>query len=498
MGYDSEKFGDLTDIVPGVALARAGTLRPRNSRQIERSPISIGCECLDRDCWDWEKGYPHLKQLGCKWARIQTGWAKCEQQKGVYDFAWLDKVVNDLLAINITPWFNVGYGNLLYTDSPGYRGATNSVPLANETQRAGWQAFLAKLADHFKGRVRHFEIWNEPDLPSFWGPEAPSPTRYAELVMLSAPVIRRHCPDAYIIAGVISYGARYCGYPFINGALKHGMGRHLDALSYHIYDPCPEILTHLEMDKLREIIASHGLTLDLWEGESGCPSKVQKAAALSDHPFTEHKQVKMLLRNCFIDLGHGANLHSYFHLFDFSYRANQFEPGLPTCYGLLRHPDYEPKPAFYAFQAACTLLGGDVRRSLRFFPSLHKTPEQRQLPAVQAVELDHLRMPIQRVSLERDALPLLAWWYPASIHQEALPAERRFTPQTVKLMMTHLGDDEIQDPVVIDLATRAVYRPTRCERINQWQGQDKTLVLHDMPVLDYPLVLADGRLVELA
>jgi hypothetical protein len=42
---------------------------------------------------------------------LQCGWAKCEQKPGVYDFAWLDEVVNDALAQGVQPWLEVSYGN---------------------------------------------------------------------------------------------------------------------------------------------------------------------------------------------------------------------------------------------------------------------------------------------------------------------------------------------------------------------------------------------------
>ena len=91
----------------------AGTLKPRRTADIAASPISIGFETLDRYHFDPKRTYPHLAELGAKWARVQTGWNRCEREKGVYDFGWLDAIVDDLLAIGVQPFFNLGFGNLL-------------------------------------------------------------------------------------------------------------------------------------------------------------------------------------------------------------------------------------------------------------------------------------------------------------------------------------------------------------------------------------------------
>ena len=92
-----------------------GYLPYRKSIEIKESPIGVGYEVLDRDKYDFARTLPIMKNSGVKWARVQTGWNKTEKQKGVYDFQWLDEIVDGLLGIGIRPWFSVSYGNALYT-----------------------------------------------------------------------------------------------------------------------------------------------------------------------------------------------------------------------------------------------------------------------------------------------------------------------------------------------------------------------------------------------
>ena len=69
------------DIRDQFGLQPAGMIRPRHSRTIGSSRCGVGCETLDRDLFDYRPVFPQIGELGVKWARLQTGWAKCESEK---------------------------------------------------------------------------------------------------------------------------------------------------------------------------------------------------------------------------------------------------------------------------------------------------------------------------------------------------------------------------------------------------------------------------------
>ena len=96
-----------------------GTLKIKKTEEIKQSRVSMGFECYDRDLFDPELCYDRVAESGAKFARCQTGWARTEKTPDVYDFSWLDAVVDNLLARGVTPWFDVGYGNPIYMpDAP--------------------------------------------------------------------------------------------------------------------------------------------------------------------------------------------------------------------------------------------------------------------------------------------------------------------------------------------------------------------------------------------
>ena len=109
-----------------------GTIAPVHSRDVRRSSWGLGFEKLDRDVFDPEKAYDRVAELGVKWIRIQSGWARTEASEGVYDFAWLDSIVDNLLLRGLQPWMCLCYGNGIYDEAAakvfGAVGCPRSIP----------------------------------------------------------------------------------------------------------------------------------------------------------------------------------------------------------------------------------------------------------------------------------------------------------------------------------------------------------------------------------
>ena len=126
-----------------LELPRLGTLRPRAAHEIRRSNWTLGCETLDRDFADFEQYKEYLEPLGIKTIRLQGGWAKCEREKGKYDFSWLDRQVDFAVARGINVLLETGYGNPVYDGGGGWDLA-GGFPTGAEGL-AGWDAWVDAL-----------------------------------------------------------------------------------------------------------------------------------------------------------------------------------------------------------------------------------------------------------------------------------------------------------------------------------------------------------------
>ena len=65
-------------------LPQVGKIAPRPADGKSNLRWSVGCETLDRDYATFEAYKDFLGPLGVGWARLQSGWAKCEKQKGIW------------------------------------------------------------------------------------------------------------------------------------------------------------------------------------------------------------------------------------------------------------------------------------------------------------------------------------------------------------------------------------------------------------------------------
>jgi len=330
-----------------------GRITPRRSVDIAASKLSVGFETLDRFTFDPERAYPHLAELGAKWARCQTGWSRCETKPGEYDFGWLDEVVDNLRAIGIQPWFNLGYGNQLYAPQAD-QFAVGWAPVFDEPSRVAWYRFVSALAEHFADRVQHWELWNESNITGFWKPGKPDPVAYTALARISGEAIKSKIPEAFLV------GPGYAGLPaksaYLKACFDAGLADVIDAVSYHPYSAVPEAGYGSNVNSLRAMMDSYKLGMQLWQGENGCPSTQGSTGALRQYEWTEERQAKWLLRRILVDLAMDLDLTSYFSAVDLSNYRTLGGKSSTNLKGLIRAGEYSRKPAFAAYQNVCAIF----------------------------------------------------------------------------------------------------------------------------------------------
>jgi hypothetical protein len=246
--------------------------------------------------------------------------------------------------------------------------------------------------------------------------------------------------------------------------LDAGLADHVERISYHPYRPTPEINYDNDVGRLREMIKACNKSIKLWQGENGCPSVggPESTGALSNLDWDEQKQAKWVLRRMLSDLRLGLELTSYFHTVDLvGYR------GKTNFKGLLRGNDYTRKPSYFAYQSLCTLFAGECRR-------VDQVPEL----------VDQKRMRLLDAVFERDGHLMYAWWFPENLFQAW---ESRDITIRIKLPQ----GSEFDAPLLVDPLTQRVYQFPRIE------CADEHITLKELPLLNYPLLVADKHIVPL-
>jgi polysaccharide biosynthesis protein PslG len=330
-------------------------LRPRHAREIATSPWGVGCETLDRDYTNFANTGTHLGELGAKRARLQGGWAKCEPVAGgEYQWAWLDAIVDGCISEGVRPWIQLSYGHPGYPGGGGV-GLAQGIPVSPEALVANARWATALVA-RYRGRVTHYEIWNEPDL---FG--AVTPSAYAEYFVRLASAVRASDPEAKTVGLALCHNVEY-GDAFLAALAATGRRDLLDELTYHAYPHIPEHGVDIG-DQLAASLARHGYDrLPVHQGETGAPSDKVVVGALKDIAWNERKQAAWNTRRCLAHHAAGRAM-SLFQLSDMYYDKGAgalFEGRNPK--GLLCiRPDLTVayrKPAYFAAQHVFSVFDG--------------------------------------------------------------------------------------------------------------------------------------------
>jgi hypothetical protein len=141
--------------------------------------------------------------------RFVLPWNRVERLPGVFDWSSIDAQVLEISRAGARPIPFV-FGR------PTWLGETRAPPLGWPGVELGWQRFLRELVNRYGPGgsfhrshpglepIRAWQVWNEPNLPAFWGFEQPDAADYVSLLELSAAAIRSVDRDAEIILAGLS------------------------------------------------------------------------------------------------------------------------------------------------------------------------------------------------------------------------------------------------------------------------------------------------------
>ena len=438
---------------------------PVKSLQEVKNDLAVGCETLDRDYADYDAYKEYLEPLGMRFIRLQAGWAKCEKQKGVYDFAWLDHIIDDAVSRGLEPWLELSYGNPIY-EGGGTPFLSGGWPRSREALDA-WTAWTLELALRYKGKVHQWEIWNEPDLTIRKGGAI---GEIVEIAFVSANIIKGIDPDAKIAA----FGLAGPRHTDISGPLfkclhdkiiASGHGDLFDWISYHGYHYVPEEAYFIDADSLKTVLARCGWAIPIWEGETGAPSQGYMGGALGDYPWSEISQAKWDLRRILNDHAHGVRT-GIFSISDMNYASGD-AIRKKNCKGLLETDAdgkvVRPKLAYNA-----------LRNLVSVFDNLDSSCDSTAIKAKGVSGLAAYLFEDRETRLQ-SAVLWQGGGIPGDSH-ETIPAS------------VGIKGFKCKNPVCIDLLDGRVFAPS----YRRLPG--KTILL-DIPIYDSPVVICDKKLI---
>lgn len=448
-----------------------GKVRPRHARDIESSNWSVGAETMDRDYTIYSNWRNYLGPLGMKQARIQSGWAKTETEKGQYDWAWLDEIIPDMVDQGVKPWVCLCYGNPIY-EGGGGTGLAGGLPSSPEALEA-WDAYVRTLVDRYKKYVDQWEIWNEPRTGRGKGSEI-----YAEFAARTAEVVRSRQPNArFMYAAGGAFDTKFVE-EVLTWLRDHDKLSLCNQIVYHPYSYNPDD-SYARVADLRKIIGSFSDKIIIRQDENGVPSRAGSFGACSKYDWTELRQAKWATRRLLGDLGRDIP-SSYFAICDMAYmvrkggrdsdlRDDQSELELLiNSKGLLHINDdrtiHHAKESYRAVQHITALFDNKVQRVKDFEASLSGGSSESKYSIFGYRSTDRGQ--------------LITLW-----RSSDRPGQR---PEFEELTL-NVSKGSFKDPVWIDLVSGDVYDIAD----SVWKAEGEGCTFQGLPVYDAVVVVAE-------
>jgi len=194
-----------------------------------------------------------------------VAWPQLEPNKGDWHFETLDKYVQlaqqhhveILLTLGLTPQ----WASTRPQEASDYKPGNAAEP----KDMRDWQDYVRAVATRYKGKIRDYEIWNEPNRKQDFSGDVHT---MVELTRQASEIIKQVDPSNTVVsASATAVG----GIPWFNQYLAQGAGKYVDVIGYHFYvTPEPPEKAVPLIQSVQQAMAANGISSKpLWDTETG-------------------------------------------------------------------------------------------------------------------------------------------------------------------------------------------------------------------------------------
>ncbi|WP_328813239.1 cellulase family glycosylhydrolase [Rhodococcus sp. NBC_00297] len=282
------------------------------------------------------------KNAGMFSVRIDIDWSVVEPQPGRRDWSSTDRVVDAIVARGMCP-----YAIVTYAPAWARVATARDQPYARPASPDAFAAFAALAAERYRDRIVLWEVWNEPNITTYFTP-LPDPTVYALMLRATYRAIKKAQPEALVLAGgmapAVNNGTNISPTAFLSSLYTLGANRYFDAFNVHPYTwPfLPNDLstapwnTAMAMWSMQDVMSAEGDgDKQIWITEMGAPTGTN-ANAMSEEGQAESIGIMLnaLLGNSWLGPAYVYSMRD----------SGSDESDTEQNFGMVRR-DFSPKPA---------------------------------------------------------------------------------------------------------------------------------------------------------
>ena len=252
--------------------------------------FSVGASQIWMSPQDADRELDAVAKTGARWLRVHIDWHAVEKERGKFDWAYVDRWVNGARQRGLTV---LG----LIVNSPEWAREPGAPMYAPPAKTADYADFVTAVVKRYQARIRDWEIWNEPNLPRFFGFSDLRPAGYVALLKAAYPAIKLVQPNSTVIVAGLSPAVGVDAPPnFLNDMYIAGAKGSFDAIAMHPYVYPGGIVADLshgwsDVARVHDVMTAHGAgNMKIWMTELGAPT-----ARNTDEGVSQEEQAKQIV-----------------------------------------------------------------------------------------------------------------------------------------------------------------------------------------------------------
>jgi hypothetical protein len=358
-------------IVAGLALPGCLTPSAPVQRTIPHAAVSPwGTNTfLHKEVEGWKKQltFKMIREAGIQWVKQQFPWEELEQpRKGQYFDTKYNQATWDKYDEIVKLAEEAGVKLIARLDRPpAWARADKTNPERPPDNFDDFGDYVHAVASRYKGRVEHFQLWNEPNLGEEWTGR-PDAAEYVRLLQIGYARAKEVNPAAVILSAPLAINneqgpIHLNEIDFLDQMYQAGAKAHFDVLSANAYGmdkppgdaPSKSTLNFRRVELLRQVMEKHGDTNKaVWFNEyawNASPKDMPKEQLVWQR-VTEQQQADWTVEG--VQRAQrdwpwsGAFCTWYFR------QVGDVSPAKSEYYFRLVDPDFTPRPVYNAIKQA--------------------------------------------------------------------------------------------------------------------------------------------------
>ena len=322
---------------------------------------------LEVETWKRRQTLQMVREAGIRWIKQHAPWADIETPaRGQYFDAAARRSTWDKYDEIVDLAEEAGVDIIARIDrAPAWARVNKAHPTTPPTNYVDYGRFLSVFADRYRGRVRHYQIWNEPNLAHEWGGAPPQPEEYARLLRVANLAVKSVDEDNVVIAAPMA--ATLENSPraidelrFLRRIYEAGAGDYLDVQAANAFGleapPDPNVLNFRRVEYVRDLMVEFGLrNKPVWFNEYGWNASPadMNPAKLVWRRVSEETQAEWTVEGVRYALTHWP-WAGVFNLWFFRKPLAALQPDESEYYFRMVEPDFTPRLVYRAVQRAAT------------------------------------------------------------------------------------------------------------------------------------------------